>query len=327
MEAQLPVANRDTLVSQAVDAGIRDYIQSRRGSVDEFVDKHFSFRGALELNRRAFGYDLLRAPANLAWTPLHFLLKGVGKGAQHVGLTSVSDKLSDLPAGIRTDIEKEIQWRIYTEFLQLPFEQDDRASQHNALLDSILSQPVLRPVFEESLTRLAKLANDEAGKASLTENLSTYVNSRKVAAELSAILVGAAAGYTANQTFNVGALGLGQTFATTLAYHSAVSSFALGNTLGGLYYTVVPVTVSKSALVLSTGGAAALLGVVAAFAGVVADPLQKQLGLHQKKLNKLVDCLEGQLVMEDDEALPVREAYIARVLDLADVLLTLSSVR
>ena len=318
---------RQSLVTSAVDSGIRQYLAETRQSVDGFVDSHFSFKGALELNRKAFGYDMLRAPANLAWTPLNFVLKGVGKGAGKLGFQQFSDKMSDLPAGLRTDIEQELEWRVYTEFLGLPCQQADREYQQNRLLETILAQPQLHAVFSQSLAKIAQLANDEAGKASLINNLQRYVDSRKAAAELSAILVGAAVGYAANQTINVGALGLGKTLAGILAYHSAVSSFAMGNTLGGLYYAIVPVSVSKTALVLSTGGVAALLGVVAAFAGVIADPLQRHLGLHQKKLHRLVDCLEQQLTSDSSRELKVREAYITRVVDLADILMTLSTVK
>lgn len=318
---------KDALIAEAVDAGIREYLSQRRDKVDSFVDAHFDFKGAWKLNRKAFGYDILRAPANLAWTPVQFLLKGAGKGAAKVGWQGFSDKMDALPTGIRTDIERQVEWLTYSEFLELPLEQEQRTCEKNALLECILAQPQLRPVFAESLEKLAALASDEAGKASLTDNLARYVDSRKVAAELSAIVVGAAAGYSANQSFNLGAMGLGNTLATTLAYHSAVSSFAMGNTLGGLYYAVVPVTVSKTALVLSTGGAAAVLGMVAAFAGVVADPLQKHLGLHHKKLHRLVDCLEVQLKEGDEQTLPAREAYIARVLDISDIFMTLAAAR
>lgn len=323
----LSTETRHQLVTQAVDAGVRQYIESRRAGVNDFVDKHYSIKGAWQLNRKAFGYDMLRAPANLAWTPLNFVLKGVGKGAGKLGFEKVSDTLAELPAGLRTDIEREVEWRIYTDFLGLPIEQEERQSEQNLLLEIILAQPQLHTVFSESLGQIARLAEDEAGKASLINNLQRYVDSRKVASELSAILVGAAAGYAANQTINVGALGLGKTLATTMAYHSAVSSFAMGNTLGGLYYAIAPISVSKTALILSTGGVAALLGVVAAFAGVVADPVQNHLGIHHKKLHKLVDCLEEQLISDSAQELKVREAYIARVIDLADILMTLSTVR
>jgi len=41
------------------------YIESRRERIDAFVDRHFTLAGSLALHRRALGWDLLRAPANL----------------------------------------------------------------------------------------------------------------------------------------------------------------------------------------------------------------------------------------------------------------------
>ena len=94
----------------------------------------------------------------------------------------------------------------------LPCSQEGRQYEQNRLLETILAQPQLHSVFSQSLANISRLAADEAGKASLINNLQRYVDSRKAAAELSAILVGAAAGYAANQTVNVGALGLGKTW-------------------------------------------------------------------------------------------------------------------
>jgi hypothetical protein len=34
--------------------------------------------------------------------------------------------------------------------------------------------------------------------------------------------------------------------------------------------------------------------VVAAFSGIIADPLQRRLGLHRRRLLRLVDALEAQ---------------------------------
>ncbi|RXJ73936.1 hypothetical protein CS022_06545 [Veronia nyctiphanis] len=119
-------------------------------------------------------------------------------------------------------------------------------------------------------------------------------------------------------------MSLGSTLASTIAYHSAVSSFAFGNTLGAMYYSVIPASATKATLALSTGGVAVALGIVASYTGMLTDPLQKSLGWHDKKLNKLIDSLEQQLCAESDSALSYKDSYVARILDLADLLLQVS---
>lgn len=204
----------------------------------------------------------------------------------------------------------------------MPIEVEGKHSDKNKLLEIILADESLQPIFEESILAIADIAQDSNGQSRLTENLMKYVDSRKVAAELSATLIGAATGYAATKSLQLGSLGLGQALAGTLAYHSAVSGLAFGNTLGGLYYSIMPVSASTSTIVLSTGGVAALLGVVSAFGGVIADPLQKSLGLHQKRLHKLLDSIEEQLTSNEGEALKLKGGYVARVLDISDLLMT-----
>ena len=77
---------------------------------------------------------------------------------------------------------------------------------------------------------------------------------------------------------------------------------------------------------MSTGGVAVALGVVASYTGMVTDPLQKSLGWHHKKLNKLIDALEVQLSDNSDETeLSYKDGYVARIMDLADLLLQVTT--
>ena len=51
----------------AIERAIRDYIASRKRKVPHFARKHFSFKGATRLNRKALGHDLYKVPVNVAW--------------------------------------------------------------------------------------------------------------------------------------------------------------------------------------------------------------------------------------------------------------------
>jgi len=67
-----------------------------------------------------------------------------------------------------------------------------------------------------------------------------------------------------------------------------------------------------------TGGLLLGAAAVAAFAGLVTDPVQRRLGLHQRRLLRLVDALERQTADPSAPAYAVHDHYAARVLDLFD---------
>jgi len=59
----------------------------------------------------------------------------------------------------------------------------------------------------------------------------------------------------------------------------------------------------------------------AAFAGILADPVQRKLRLHQRRLHRLIDAVERQWNTERREAgFVARDPYVARLLDLFDLL-------
>lgn len=323
--SSLTLDQKQSLIEQAVEQGTLQYIEQRRQKIPEFIERNYSFKGAFEINRKAFGKDMLKTPANILWTPPYFLLSGVGKLSKKVTKGKVGDALTRLPSGFQTDVEREITWRIHNELLQLPFDDGVNKSDTNALFETILNQACLQSVFEQSFEIIAEILDDDAGQKALEDKLAQYVDNRKAAAELSAVLLSVAAGYAANKGVSLGALSLGSALASSIAYHSAVSSFALGNTLGALYYSVIPASATKATLVLSTGGVAVALGIVASYTGMLTDPLQKSLGWHDKKLTKLVDALELQLTSSAGDELSYKDGYVARIMDLADLLLQVTS--
>jgi hypothetical protein len=312
--------NKKEIIRKAVESGISRYINECRDNIPEFCEQTFSLSGAWDINKKAFGKDILKAPANVVWTPFYFLGTGLGKGLKKLNLNKASEALANLPAGFTTDVELEVQWRIYTQFIKLPFKQEEREFTENRLLEIILEDENLAPIIEESMESISSLTSDDNGKNLLTERIFEYTDSRKAASELSSTLIGTATGYLTSKSLNFGAIGLGQSLAASAAYHSAVSTFAFGNTLGAAFYSVVPVSASTGAVILSTGGIAAVLGTVSAFAGVIADPIQHKLGLHEKKLNKLVDALESQFKSNEQSSLDIKDGYAARVLDVLDFL-------
>ena len=51
---------------------------------------------------------------------------------------------------------------------------------------------------------------------------------------------------------------------------------------------------------------------------MIADPVQRALGLHERRLNKLLDVFESNLIDGSDTGFAARDHYVARIMDLLD---------
>ena len=312
-------ADLTTRIHAAVTEATRQYLAERRVRVDAFAQRHYSFRGALRVNRRALGLDLARTPANVLWAIPHLLARGGAKLSRALRLERFAHCLDRLPAGFKTDVEREIEWLIYSELLELPFDQGERRCTRDALLETILAHPTISELLIPELLRLDELAHHQNFRQRLEDYLLTYTSNRAAAADLSGSLLSLAAGVAAFKQFTPGTMAIGSVAAAAIANHLAIANFVLGPTLGSLYYGFFPATASAGLLVATTGGLMLALGVLSAGAGVIADPLQQALGLHQRKLMKLLDALEQALTSQGGDY-HLHDAYVARVFDLWDLL-------
>ncbi len=310
----------DAIDRIVTEAGLT-YLKKRRSLVKPFCGRHFSVKGAARLNRKALGKDLLRSPANLIWAGPYLMARSAGRLIGRLGMKQASEWLTRCPPGLKTDVEREIEWLIYTELLELPIEQSNRRFTGDALFAEILAHPDLAKRLIPELQRLNQRARQKTFRKNLEDFLLTYTASRTAAAELTGSLLNLAAGAAAFHKFTPGTVAMGNAAAAAIAHHLAVSQFVLGSTLGSLYYSIFPAAVSTGILVGTLGGLMVLFGTIAVFAGFVADPVQHALHIHERKLNKLLDALEEQLLGKG-QGFELHDAYVARVFDLWDLLTT-----
>lgn len=301
-----------------VERGIRRYIAERRAMVPDFVDRNFGIGGAFRLHRVAVGLDLVRAPINIA-AGFATLVKNVGAiGCRVAGAHETAAALSARSLFLETAVAREVRWRAMTELLELPYADRDRRFERDALVEAILADGRLQAHFADLLTALGRRADDAAFRRQVSDALTEYTGSRAAAADLTSSLMAAGAGFVAYQKLTPGMASLSAAVATSLAHQAAVSSFTLGPWFGKLYYALFAAATPP---VLYASVFAALmvpLAVLTAFAGVVADPLQRALGLHRRRLNRMIDALELNLLGADDARFKVSDHYVARVLDLFD---------
>jgi hypothetical protein len=314
MEAPSESLELRAALDAAVAASARDFFETRRARIDGFARRRFSLRGALRLNRRALGWDMARAPANLALAPANLALRATAQGLSAVGARRAGAALGRRRLLLDTAVARETRRLIVAELLELPTEGDP----HDALAEAILADPRVRAVVAGRAPELAAALADPARRARLSAALEDYAGVRNAAAEVTTALATLGAGAAAFQSLTPGALSLGPALAGALAHSAAVSAFPLGAAAGGAWYALFPVAVPASLAVGATVGVMAAAAAVAAFAGVLADPAQTALGLHQRRLRRLIDALEAEFLSDAGPGFAAREHYVARLLDLAD---------
>ena len=64
------------------------------------------------------------------------------------------------------------------------------------------------------------------------------------------------------------------------------------------------------------------MAIITSFTGIITDPIQAKLGLHQKRLNKFVNSLEKELKGIGDSKFEIKDQYLARVFDILDMVKT-----
>ena len=295
------------------DDALAAFFAERHARVDAFVDRHFSFRGSLALHRNALGWDLVRVSVNLFLTVPTAMLKASAALARMAGATDLARWLDTRNLFLKTAVVRRIGELIRTELLGMPSE--GQPCIDDALFAAMLADP-----------RAARMLRDASGSADpgslsgsgLAEILAAYGGTRTAAGEVSTACLSLGVGAMAFGKVTPGVMTLGPSVAAILAHQAAVAGFPLGVTLGGVWYSLFPPEVPAG---LTVGVVAALVLVgagLAAFAGVVADPVQRRLGIHQRRLHRMLGVLEANLRGPSRESLAVKDHYVARLLDLLD---------
>jgi hypothetical protein len=313
-------ADADIIVAEAAKA----YFDSCRARVPGFVDDTFSFLGTLKLHRHAIGWDVLRAPANALLSLPQVGLKLSALGARTLGARKSAAWLERQNVLLETSIAKELRWRIVTKLLRQPMKEGERISTDNGLAEAIITHPRVQHLVEEAAATVGAKKDDPVFRQKLESALTEYTGTRAAAAEITNALIVMSTGALAFQKATPGALALGPVIAGSLAHSLAVASFPLGATAGGIWYSVFPAQASTVLVAGSTAGLIGIAAVATAFAGVISDPIQRHLGIHERRLNALIDSLEKSFSAEDAQGYVAYDLYVARLMDLSDVLMSIA---
>ncbi|HEX6978825.1 MAG TPA: DUF6635 family protein [Alphaproteobacteria bacterium] len=302
-----------------VAAAIGRYVAGRHARVERFVGRHFSARGALRLHRHALGWDVVKAPVNLALAVPQVGVRLTAAAAAALGANTVADRLASRDFLIKTRVAAEVEWLIATELLELPYCQGQRVAFRDALADEILVDQRVEAPLVAMLAAVARRGEDAAFREKLVTALSAYAGTRAAAADIATSIISVGIGAAALKQLTPGVMTLGPAIAATVAQQIAVASFPLGAGVGGIWYGIFPAAASPALVAGVTGGLMSAVAALAAFAGLATDPIQARLGLHQRRLHRLIDLLGNHLRRQEGGRLSVRDHYVARLIDLFDL--------
>ncbi len=314
-------------------AAIR-YVAARRERIEPFIDRHFTLKGSLSLHRHALGFDLLRAPYNLAASLPEFAIRRSGRAAgwlwRQLGRTppEVVTRAEKTRLILDTAVGRRVNFLLMSEFLELPVKDDDGRvlSDTDALAREILSDPRLAAAMKQVEALIAAHGEDPAFRAAVAEVLESAGAGRAAMAEVALQLGALGVGAGAFHAFTPGVLSLAPILSAGLANSLAISAFPLGSSVGGLWYAAFPAAATPF-LTLATGGTLLVaMASFGAFAGIATDPVQRRLGLHRKRLERLVDGMAHDLGERGGAPLSplLSDHYLPRLLDLIDLINSLA---
>jgi hypothetical protein len=326
MNALVPAASEAdrAYAKQIVEDGVRRYFAACRDRIRPFIDRNFSLRGSIGLHRAAVGWDIARAPLNLTMAAPQVGLLLAARAANRLGARRTAARLRGRQLVVHTAVGRELAWRLHADLLRLPYTADGRVTATDALAETIMADPRIIAALTPTLEAIGTRGDDPALRQHLDAAMIEYARTRAASTEIATAVVSLTAGALALRRLTPGALSLSPALAAAVARRATALplSFPLGGALGSL----LPVAPAAVLVMGLTGGLLAATTAASAFAGVIADPVQRRLGLHERRLRRLVDALERQVLDPAAPAFTVRDHYVARLLDLFDVASALARI-
>ncbi|QSP94810.1 hypothetical protein LPB19_16820 [Marinobacter salinisoli] len=300
-------------ITQAIGTGVERYFDDCRARIPGFIDRHFRYPGAIATNRKALGWDMLKAPANLLWAPffaLACLLKLLTQGRRRLGwLHSLADRV---PAGFTTTVQQHISDLILMDLLNNGAQGSLLERHLIEALEAVYARHCREPVDHRAFTTTIEPLISDA--------LSQYRVTRTASADITNSISCTVLGAFAFQKFTPGGIGIGMVLAAMLAKALAARDFILGETIGTWYYSWFP---PEPSVATTAGALLVVMGTLSAFAalsGMIFDPVQAVVGLHRRRLHKLLDHLQRDFADRTRTSFRPKDQFVARILDTFDLI-------
>ncbi|ETX26905.1 DUF6635 family protein [Roseivivax isoporae] len=259
-------------------------LAARRAAVVRFVRDTYGPRGTLSLHRAALGLDLLRAPVNVALSPVFLLTRLVALVLGLLRMRRAAGWLMTRRIFLETAVARRLRVRLGT------------------FLDALAAAGLAPRAAPDMLDRA----------------IADYAGVRGAVSEITTSLVVVLTGFWVFGTATPGVVSLTGPVAEELARAQAVQGFWAGQTLGRAWYGVFPARLSPFEVV-AIGFSLAMIGsVVTTFAGLVADPVQLWTGMHRRRLWRMLRRLDRAAAGDGAGLAP--EHLVARLGDIGDAL-------
>ncbi len=268
---------------------IAAYIEACRQRIPQFINTNYAWPGAIALNRRALGTDILAAPFNFLMGFPNFLLQTLAVVLGLLGARRAASLFARSHLGLSTSVQRTLSSRLMTQLLQLSTDAEKPGDRLCRRIHSAAQEPVR-----------------------------IYVQTRNVAADITAGTLAAVMGLLLLHQFTPGSLSVSAVLANLAAKQQAVSAFPFGETLGQLYYAVVPVSPSVATLGFVLLTVMAIIAVVAALSGFIHDPVQTVTGIHRRRLNRMLDAIMQSASDEEAKGYRPKDTFFGRVYDIID---------
>jgi hypothetical protein len=299
-------------IEQAIHTGIERYFDDCRARVPAFIDRHFHYPGAVATNRMALGWDMLRAPINLLWAPVYALICLLKiLTPKRTGVMWLHNLADRIPAGLTTRVQQHISHLIQVDLLNNSQEASCLEGYLIESLEAVYERHACNPVEHQQFSKLIEPLVADA--------LSQYRMTRTASADITNSISCTVLGAFAFQKFTPGGIGLGVVLASMLAKTLAAQDLILGRTLGSWYYSWFPPEPSLATMASVMVAVMATLAAFAAFSGVIFDPVQAAVGLHRRRLHKLLDHLQRDVTLSTHSSFRPKDQFVARVLDMFDM--------
>jgi hypothetical protein len=290
--------------------------RARLDLVDAFVRRHFTWPGTLRLHRAAIGLDILRAPVNVLMSPILLLARLSAWICRRLHRHRAADWLSRRRFLLRTAVAARVETAVLTELLDVPLVHGENPE---ALRQAILVAPRLR----EAIRRSGSVGGAQEMAEGVMRAVAEYTGTRSAIAELTTALVTLAVGALAFQALTPGMISMAPGVAEAVSRGTAIADFPLGSRLGSVWYAVFPAGPAPWLIAATVAGLVLLGSVVAAFAGTLADPVQARLGIHRRRLMRLLDAVDAEVAARHPRPFVAHEHLLVRVFDLWDAALSM----
>ncbi len=269
------------------DARPARFDTTREFEVDRFVARRYGLMGTLRLHREALGWDLLRAPVNVALSPVFLIVKLLGGILTRLGARRAGRWLAGRQIFLSSDVARRIEADL--------------------------------TALTERLTERG--AGPKAPPEVVARAIATHADTRNAVAEITTSLIVLVAGFLLFDRATPGVISMAGPLAEFRAHATAVQNFWLGDGLGRAWYWAFPVELSPWQVILTGAVLAVFASLLTTFAGLIADPVQLATGTHRRRIMRMLARLDRV-----DAAAPgglEREHLLARAGDLGDAALSL----